>query len=98
MPEESVAVLDTISIPDSWYNVTKDKNDRIYVGKEDFSGGPARRIATIAPLYFDVNSLAPALAAALNTGRLAISEYTATDNTTLGRYCVKQCQDKGNDT
>ena len=34
--EESIVVLDTVCIPNSWYTVSKDRKDRIY-SREHFS-------------------------------------------------------------
>ena len=31
VPEESIAVLDSVLIPNTWYTVEKLKNDRIYL-------------------------------------------------------------------
>ena len=33
--EESIAVLDSVLIPNSWYTVTKNKNDGIYIREEN---------------------------------------------------------------
>ena len=35
IPKETIAVLDTVLIPVSWYVVEKDVNDRIYVTEEN---------------------------------------------------------------
>ncbi len=85
--EESIATLDTVMIPNSWYTVTKNVNDRIYVTESNFSN-LVFRIATIAPGYYDVNSLAMAIAAALTKDSIVISPYTCTYNDRLGRYEV----------
>ena len=45
---ESVAVLDTVAIPNSFYTVTEDVDDRIYVQEWDFSQD-IFRVAKIAP-------------------------------------------------
>ena len=65
-------MLDTVVIPTTWYTVTKDKNDSIYVTESNFSE-LLKRIAIIAPGYYDVNSLATAIAAALTQGSIVIS-------------------------
>ena len=70
--EESIATLDTVLIPNSWYTVTKDVNDRIYV-TEGNSSDLVQRIATIDPGDYDVNSLAAAIAAALTKDSRVIS-------------------------
>ena len=87
--QESIAVLDTVLIPVSWYVVEEGVNDRIYVTEQNFSGA-GHRIATIPPGHYgDVYSLAPAIAEALNTGpRLVISPYTVTYDSVLGRFQV----------
>ena len=41
--EESIAVLDTVLIPNSWYTVTKDRNDRLYI-REQVAGAGTFRI------------------------------------------------------
>ena len=70
--EESIAVLDTVCIPNSWYTVSKDRNDRIYI-REDTSGVGTFRIAILAPGYYDVNSLATEIARALTQNSLLAS-------------------------
>ena len=87
--QESIAVLDTVLIPVSWYVVEKDVNDRIYVTEQNFSG-LGQRIATIPPGHYDdVYAMAPGIEEALNTGpRLVISPYTITYDSTLGRFQV----------
>ena len=70
--EESIAVLDTVLIPNSWYTVAKDTNDRIYI-REQTSGAGAFRIATLAPGYYDVNSLATEIARVLTQGSILAS-------------------------
>ena len=62
--EESIAVLDTVLIPNSWYTVSKGHNDRLYI-REQTAGEGTYRIATLAPGYYDVNSLATEIARAL---------------------------------
>ena len=62
--EESIAVLDSVVIPNSWYTGTKCQNDGIYI-KEDTAGAGAFRIAILRPGYYDVNSLATEIARAL---------------------------------
>ena len=87
--QESIAVLDTVLIPVSWYVVEKDVNDRIYVTEQNFSG-LGHRIATIPPGHYDdVYAMAPGIEEALNTGpRLVISPYTVTYDSTLCRFQV----------
>ena len=46
--QESIAVLDTVLIPVSWYVVEKDVNGRIYIIEQNFSGS-GHRIAAIPP-------------------------------------------------
>ena len=87
--QESIAVLNTVLIPVSWYVVEKDANGSIYVAEENFSG-LGRRIATIPPGHYDdVYAMAAGIQEALNTGpRLVISPYTVTYDQTLGRIQV----------
>ena len=59
--QESLAVLDTVCIPNSWYTVTNNKNDRIYI-REETSGSAVFRIATIEEGYYDVLSMATQIA------------------------------------
>ena len=62
--EESIAVLDSVLIPNSWYTVTKNTNDRLYI-REQTGGAGSYRISTLQPGYYDVNSLATEIARAL---------------------------------
>ena len=70
--EESIAVLDSVLIPNSWHTVTKDRNDGIYI-KEDTAGVGACRIAILGPGYYDVNSLATEIARALTQDSVMLS-------------------------
>ena len=70
--EESIAVLDSVVIPNSWYTVTKGQNDGIYI-KEDTAGVGAFRIAILGPGYYDVNSLATEIARALTQDSVMLS-------------------------
>ena len=47
--QESIAVLDTVLIPVSWYVVEKDVNGRIYIIAEQNFSGSGHRIAAIPP-------------------------------------------------
>ena len=87
--EESVAVLDTVLIPVSWYVVEEGVNDRIYLIEINFSG-QGNRIAIIPPgQYPDVYAMAVGIQEALNTGeRAVVSPYTVTFNRDLGRFQV----------
>ena len=70
--EESIAVLDTVLIPVSWYVVEEGVNDRIYLIEINFSG-QANRIAVIPPgHYTDVYAMAVGIQEALNTGERAV--------------------------
>ena len=87
--QESIAILDTVLIPVSWYVVEEGVNDRIYVIEINFSG-QGNRIATIPPgHYADVHAMAVGIQEALNTGeRAVISPHTVTFNRNLGRFQV----------
>ena len=83
--EESIAVLDSVLIPNSWYTITKNLNDGIYI-REDSAGVGSYRAAILGPGYYDVNSLAIEIARALTQDSVVASPYTCVYNTTLGRY------------
>ena len=87
--QESIAILDCVLIPVSWYVVEEGVNDRIYVIEINFSG-QGNRIAIIPPgHYADVYAMAAGIQEALNTGgRAVISPYTVTFNRNLGRFQV----------
>ena len=87
--EESVAVLDTVLIPVSWYVVEEGVNDRIYLIEINFSG-QGNRIAVIPPGHYpDVYAMAVGIEEALNTGeRAVISPYTVAFNRDLGRFQI----------
>ena len=83
--EESIAVLDTVLIPNSWYTVSKDRNDGIYI-REEASGVGTYRIAILRPGYYEVNGLATEIARALTQDSVMASPYTCVYGATLGRY------------
>ena len=85
--QESIAVLDTVLIPNSWYTVTKNKNDRIYI-REESNRVESFRIATLAPGYFDVLSLSTEITAALTRNSTLINLYTCVYNTTISKFEV----------
>ena len=87
--EESIAVLDTVLIPVSWYVVEEGVNDRIYLIEINFSG-QGNRIAIIPPGHYpDVYAMAVGIQEALNTGeRAVISPYTVTFNRDLARFQI----------
>ena len=85
---ESVAVLDTVLVPNSFYNVTQDVDDRLYVIESSFQQRQRYRVAVIAPGYYDVESFAVAVGAALNSDRHLIMPYTVTFDPRLGRYRI----------
>ena len=62
--QESIAVLDTVLIPVSWYVVEEDVNDRIYVTEQNFSG-TGHRIATILPGHYGVYAMAAGIQEAI---------------------------------
>ena len=83
--EESIAVLDSVLIPNSWYTVTKDQNDGIYI-REESAGFLATRIAVLGPGYYDVNSLATEIARALTQDSNVAAPYTCSYSATKGRF------------
>ena len=87
--QESIAVLDTVLIPVSWYVVEEGVNDRIYVTEQNFSG-IGHRIATISPGHYDdVYTMAEGIQEAMNAGgRMVVSPYSITFNRELGRFQV----------
>ena len=87
--QESIAVLDTVLIPVSWYVVEEDANDRIYVTEQNFSG-TGHRIATIPPGHYDdVYAMAAGIEEALNAGgRMVFSPYSVTFDRDLARFQV----------
>ena len=62
IPKASVAVLDTVAIPVSWYTVERGVNDRIYMSETRQGDPKARFYALIEPGYY-YNK--PAMAAAM---------------------------------
>ena len=87
--KESIAVLDTVLIPVSWYVVEEGVNDRIFVTEENFSGD-GHRIATLSPGHYgDVYAMAAGIEEALNAGgRMVISPYSVTFNRDLARFQI----------
>ena len=85
--QESIAVLDTVLIPNSWYTVTKNKNDRIYI-REEINGSAVFRIATLEEGYYDVLAMATQIAAALTRNSTLVNPYTCVYNTTIGKFEV----------
>ena len=78
--QESIAVLDTVLIPVSWYVVEQGVNDRIYITESVNPIGslPSRRIATIAPGHYnDQYEIAEAVQIAMNDyAKVVKSDYT----------------------
>ena len=85
--EESAMVVDQVVIPNSFYTVEEGVSDAIYIFEANFSDSRWRR-AKIAPGYYDVLSLAPAIKAAMDSGRLLFSEYICTYDSIKGRYIL----------
>ena len=86
--EESIAVLDTVVIPTTRYTVTKDINDIIFARVENATED-VLRVATISPGYYDVNSLATAIAEALTRDSVVSSAYACSYDATIGRYVIR---------
>ena len=87
IPEESAMVVDQVVIPNSFYSIEEDLNDQIYVFEANFSNSRWRR-ATVAPGYYDAVTLAPAIKAAMDNGRLLFSAYSCTYDSIKGRYII----------
>ena len=87
--QESIAVLDTVLIPVSWYVVEEGVSDKIYVIEQNFSG-VGHRIAIIPPGHYDdVYAMAAGIEEALNAGgRMVISQYSVTFDRDLARFQV----------
>ena len=70
---ESVAILDTVLIPVSWYVVEAGDNDRIYVS-EQRAGSIAHFIALIEQGYYkDYFEMAAGIQKALNDSRVMVT-------------------------
>ena len=77
---ESVAVLDTVLVPNSFYTVTQDVDDRLYVVESSFQQPLTYRVVVIAPGYYDVHSFGVAVETALNSdSRKLILPYIGVD-------------------
>ena len=87
VPVESVAILDCVLIPNSWYSVEKNKNDALFI-REYRSTEIDYYVATVAQGYYDVDSFATAVAAALNAATNLSNEYTASFDAALGRIVL----------
>ena len=85
--QESLAVLDTVLIPNSWYTVTKNKNDRIYI-REDFNRIDSYRICTLSEGYYDVLTMDTEIAVALTRNSALTNPYTCAYNATIGKFEV----------
>ena len=71
--EESVAILDTVLIPVSWYVVEAGDNDRIYVS-EQMAGSIAHFIALNEQGYYkDYFEMAAGIQKALNDSRVMVT-------------------------
>ena len=90
IPEESMMVVDVVAIPNSFYTVTKNYNDRFYYTEfglnNDNQSVQQWTIKQIPEGYYDANSYAMAIEAALNMDRLAFSVYTVTLNILKGAF------------
>ena len=60
-----MAVLDTCLIPNSFYTVTEDVDDRLYVYEKDFSMD-RYRVAKVQPGYYEFTGFCQAVEDALN--------------------------------
>ena len=84
VPEESIAVLDSVLLPHSWYSVEKNLNDLLYI-RETLADQDVYRVVSVEQGYYDADSLATAVATAISTGRLVSSPYTGNFNQVMGR-------------
>ena len=84
--EDSVAILDTVLIPVSWYVVEAGDNDRIYMS-ETRAGNIGHFIALIEQGYYkNYFEMATAIQKALNDSRVMVtSPYVVTFNTKQNR-------------
>jgi len=71
------AFVDTCVVPNTFYTIRANDNDRIHVA-ETVSGTVHYRIATIAQGQYNVQTLKDAMVGALNTGRNIPLQYTVT--------------------
>ena len=90
IPKDSVAVLDTVAIPVSWYTVERGVNDRIYMSEARQGVRIAHFIALIEPsYYYDMPAMAAAIQKAINDARVfVIDPYTVTYNSLSGCFEV----------
>ena len=90
--QESIAVLDTVLIPVSWYVIEQGVNDRMYITESAKAPGSraSYRIATIAPGHYnDVYDLAAAIQITMNDyAKVVESQYAVTFNKESGRIEV----------
>ena len=80
--KECTATLDCVLIPNSWYTVSKDRDDGIYI-REESTGVGYFRVAILRPGYYDANSLATEIARALSQDSVMASPYTCVYGATL---------------
>ena len=87
--QESIAMMDSVLIPVSWYVVEEGVNDRIYVTEQNFSGF-GHRVAILSPGHYDdVYAMAEGIQEAMNAGgRMVVSPCSITLNRELGRFQV----------
>ena len=90
--QESIAILDTVLIPVSWYVVEQGVNDRMYIIETAKAPGSraSYRIAAIASgAYNDVYDLVSAIQITMNDyTKVVESDYTVTFNRESGRIEV----------
>ena len=84
VPEESIAVLDSVLLPNSWYSVEKNLSDLLYI-RETVNEADVYRVVSVEQGYYDADSLSTAVATAISTGRLVSSPYTGSFNPVTGR-------------
>ena len=78
------AFVDTCLVPNTFYTIRANDNDRIHVA-ETVSSVVHYRIATIAEGQYNVHTLKDAMVVALNTGRNIPLQYTVTYLTNLNK-------------
>lgn len=90
VPQESVAVLDTVFIPHSYYSVTAGVDDRVYLQESNFSA-QRLRVVTLQPGFYNPWTFAVELAERLNEGRLPggpVMPYTVKYNQVPARLSI----------
>ena len=78
------AFVDTILIPNSFYVIRANENDKMYLTENS----TVYRIVTIAPGQYNAHTLKDAVLLALQTGRSITNNYMVTYDTTLNKLLI----------